>query len=249
MKPILNRVTITGADNSTSKDEMLEITREFPFVEWGILVSKAAIEDGRPRYPSAEWIGKLVSGYEHLAHPPKLSGHICGRWVRDICKGDWSDFLTRLSGLACYFYRYQLNFHAYLHKIKDKQKFMDGFDQLPLNSKEYPKQFIFQLDDVNNQILDIAQEGGLDAVPLFDKSGGCGVLPEQWPTREGYCGYAGGLSPENLQEQLELIAELANPPIWIDVETLVRTSDDQELDMERVVKFLKVAKPWMITDG
>jgi hypothetical protein len=46
---MLERVTITGADDSTSIDEMLALSRRFPFVEWGILVSKR--HEGSYRFP------------------------------------------------------------------------------------------------------------------------------------------------------------------------------------------------------
>ena len=32
---ILDRVTITGADDSVRPTDLLELSREFPFVEWG----------------------------------------------------------------------------------------------------------------------------------------------------------------------------------------------------------------------
>ena len=86
------------------------------------------------------------------------------------------------------------------------------------------------------------------AVPLFDLSGGAGILPESWPKAKGeYCGYAGGLSPENLEEQLEKIKCVVDEDqkIWIDVETHVRSSDDKQFDLDKVRKFLEISKRYV----
>jgi phosphoribosylanthranilate isomerase len=80
---------------------------------------------------------------------------------------------------------------------------------------------------------------------LFDASGGKGLLPENWlPPFSGMrCGYAGGLNPDNLQEQLVKIAKIANgQSVWADMETGVRT--DNRLDLEKVRRCLEIAKPW-----
>ena len=51
-----------------------------------------------PRYPSFTWLEKLAQTKQE--HPElRLSGHICGRWVRDICEGNWT-IQTRLKGVV-----------------------------------------------------------------------------------------------------------------------------------------------------
>ena len=40
IKPFINKVTVTGADDSTSIEEMVTIQKEYPFVEFGILLRK-----------------------------------------------------------------------------------------------------------------------------------------------------------------------------------------------------------------
>jgi len=237
MKQIIDRVTITGADASVDPTDLVALSKRFPFVEWGILLSKS--QEASPRFPSKTWLRRLheLSQTEELL----LCGHICGKWVRDICDGAWT-ILYDCKEFEDMFARFQLNFHAQVHKL-DREKFLQGFD----NERLYFRQIIFQLDDVNNDILDVARAAEIDAVALFDTSGGVGRLPESWPTaRDFYCGYAGGLSPENLNAQLLSISKVAGEgPIWIDVETRVRSEDDQILDLDKVVKFLEIAEPWV----
>src|SRR5438477_157589 len=102
----LNRVTITGADDSTSIQQMVDLSGEFPFAEWGILVSRR--QEGSYRFPSREWMERLaaVSGLH-------LSMHICGAWVRQMFVGelDWS----HLPGLLKSCQRLQINTHAERH--------------------------------------------------------------------------------------------------------------------------------------
>ena len=50
---MLTRATITGADEGVDHTALADLSDEFPFVEWGILISEKA---GRPRYPTARWV-------------------------------------------------------------------------------------------------------------------------------------------------------------------------------------------------
>jgi hypothetical protein len=242
MKKIIKTVTITGADDSIHPKELLQLSDEFPFVEWGILFSKSS--EGKNRYPSAAWQEKLREVW-HDNHALSFCGHICGRWVRDICDGFWTIYDEKKLDM---FQRFQLNFHAQVHSL-NKDNFIKGFSspRIAFSGQGTPRQFIFQLDDVNNGILDYAKEKGVNAVPLFDLSGGAGRLPEDWHRATGYSGYAGGLSPDNLTAQLELIEQVAGDgPIWIDTETRVRSENDQQFDLDKVRRFLEISKDWVI---
>lgn len=246
MRKILNRVTLTGADDSISPEELLPLAERFPFSEWGILLSKTHTGTHVPsrgtRFPSKEWLSSLQPHALQL----QLSAHICGRWVRDICEGNWS-INDDLPGILGMFKRIQLNFHSQVHLL-DREKFARGIKTL-IAKGELDHQIIFQLDDVNNDILNFALSQGINAVGLFDRSGGDGILPESWPTSKwAYCGYAGGLSPDNLEEQLRFIQQQVpdGRNIWIDVETKVRSEDDGLFDLNKCLRFLEIAEPWVI---
>jgi len=238
-RKILNRVTVTGADNSIRAEDLLPLSQRFPYVECGILLSKSQM--GNTRFPSREWLDTLAS----LALQLQLSGHICGRWVRDICEGNWTIY-DDLPVLGT-FKRLQLNFHSQVHRL-DRDRFFGAITNLMAKGHLCDKQIIFQLDDVNNELLDFALSRGINAVGLFDRSGGNGILPESWPTsRYHYVGYAGGFSPDNLEEQLQLIEkQVGERLVWIDVETKVRSKDDRFFDLEKCRRFLEVAEPWVV---
>ena len=234
---MIKRITLTGADDSTDLKFMRETSEKYPLIEWGILVSKKALEVvdfvppniGTPRFPSKAWLNRA---HDELPQTMNLSCHLCGKWVRDLCFEGDTDFVSEIPMM---FRRIQLNFHAIVHMV-DEKKFISALQQFA------GVQFIFQLDDVNNHILDIAKEAGIDAAPLFDTSGGVGRLPESWPSSVGYAGYAGGLSPENLAEQMVLINQASeNKPIWIDAETHLRSNNDQLFDEKKILAFIEQA--------
>jgi len=227
-------VTITGADDSIEPHHLINLTAEYPFVEWGILLSKSS--EGGTRFPTLEWMRVLRQLRQE--HPElRLCGHLCGRWVRDIVAGNMT-FPEERTPIADMFDRFQLNFHAYLHEI-DVQRFAAPWMR--------DNEFIFQIDGVNGHLLNQARSLGVRCNPLFDTSGGAGRLPSEWPSYiEPYCGYAGGLSPGNLDEQMALITEASGGrPIWIDVETKVRSNDDQQFDLGLVWNFLKAASKYV----
>lgn len=236
-KQILNRVTITGADDSIEPRELLQLSNEFPFVEWGILMSKSQV--GNARFPSPAWLRDL----EDISPDLNLSAHLCGRVVRKLLLGD--DELW--AGWQRWFKRAQLNFHAEATPW-DPLRFATA-----LRAEKYKHlQWIFQIDGASgNEYVNAVRDLGthIDVVELFDLSGGAGVLPWEWPKGDGqhrYRGYAGGLSPDNVVEQLAAIETVAQPPCWIDVETHVRSERDTAFDLAKVRAFLEAARPWVI---
>jgi hypothetical protein len=227
----IERVTITGADDGVDPASMLAISKKYPFtVEWGILLS--ASHEGGPRFPSYDWTRGLK-----LMPELHLSGHLCGEWVRALCRGD-NMFATERPDIADLFQRVQLNFHGEEHYFN---KFLMTNCLQAWGRDEY----IFQADGVNESIHTIMYEmkdADVPVAPLYDTSGGEGREPDDWPPAYGSpVGYAGGLHPERILTQLDKIEQAArDATIWIDVETHVRTDD--KLDLDKVRQFLDRVK-------
>lgn len=239
MRKILNKVTISGADDQVAYQDMEALSNEFPFMEWGILLSSRA--KGSPKYPSIEWMAKL----SQRKYDPnfKISGHVCGKWVKDIAEGQWT-LVRELMDFFDMFERLQFNFGPATFPLVDSEPFIKGLKNA---DRQLTRQYILQLPDTTHELVNQCVNAGLDAVPFCDCSCGVGVLPEKWKeAKHPYTGYAGGLSPDNLTENLEKIEQVCGPgPIWIDVETNVR-NDKNELDIGLVRRFLETAKPWII---
>ena len=227
----LDRVTITGADDSVKFADLESLTSRYPFVDWGILFSSNW--KGSPRFPSNEWLTGAVMDWPGTPEF-KACAHLCGKHVRDIvCRGV-NEFAEQEDQVWTGFNRIQLNFHGHFHNAHP------NFIKTLL---KYPKDYIFQCDGVNEQSCVDANSGGVMAYPLFDRSGGAGVVPVEWPNPWGdYCGYAGGLGPDNLEDQIMKIKDVVGESrIWIDMETRVRSDDNRVLDLEKVEKCLQIA--------
>ena len=241
-KKILQLVTVTGADDSINPGDLCGIAEQYPYVEFGILLSdKYSLKNGAGRFPSLMWLNHLVA----VARRSKLHlcGHICGRWTREALKGQFVDLDTVAPGLQSIFQRFQLNTHAVPH-TSDVAAVGANLVELSKRSQSC----IFQLDGVNGETLAQSLMGHSNIAGLFDLSHGAGILPKTWPPPIPgiFCGYAGGLFPHNLSEQLVKIEALVgDTPIWIDAETGVRTDDDRRFDFKRVKTFLEKAKPWV----
>lgn len=234
----LDRVTMTGADDSIDPLRLAALSEQFPFVEWGILLSQSS--RGKPRFPSLEWLAKLYGVF--LDHPHMLlSFHVCGRWVREICAGNWTPLFTNTGKILDFGKRVQLNFHSYAHLLKPA-----FVPNAITRCREQGWQVIFQCDGVNDCLVSDAYNDGLDAVPLYDKSGGAGVVPDSWPKAMAgtYSGYAGGLGPDNLHSELTAISAAAHGErFWVDMETKIRTLSGRQFDLAAVHACLDIAAP------
>lgn len=263
--------TATGADDSINPDELFQLAQKLPLSEWGILISKNQTGERSPliggtRFPSKMWMKLLrdiiLNGVDTGVHQPRLAGHLCGQWVRDLCeRGDLS-FVSEIP-LWDYFSRIQLNFHGIEHRLTN-----DGIEALRKLTWGTGKSIICQVDGVNDDLFKRMLYAGVLAYPLFDKSHGAGVLPVDWndtvfdqekeaekrkpkdrpvPSISPHIlrGYAGGLSPNNLEDQLKQIEKLVGKDeIWVDFETEARSGDDRQFDLTKVENFVKIAQLW-----
>lgn len=240
----LRYVTMTGADLSVRHlDDLFTTYTAYPFVEWGILVSQR--QTPSPRFPSLEWIRSLVIENQrrgrHVGTPQglmPLSLHLCGSYVRNLLTGGTlvhQTFGDLLSG----FQRIQLNFHGEPHRMV--------IEPCLANLRLWQdKEIILQCDGVNHQLFDILLTHDVPVSALFDCSGGAGLVPKEWPAILPHpCGYAGGLGPTTLPVELPRIAKQAqHHTIWIDMESRIRSDDDQMFQLDKVHTCLALAQPY-----
>ena len=233
----IERVTITGADDQIEPSDLMDLSNKYPFVEWGLLLS--VNQQGKPRYPSKPWLFSLIDYWADYDCSTPLSGHLCGSLCRQIGAGEWRA-KDEYPELLQWFDRFQLNFATYADSL-NPETVLRVLTRPPKCWSGV--QFIFQLHDFHHPLFLAAQAAHLNVIPMHDLSGGIGALTEKWPTAiSTLCGYAGGLTPDNLEAQLDAIAKVSeNRTIWIDVETGVRT--DNQFDLQKVSRFLKIVKP------
>lgn len=231
---MIKKVTITGADDSIRPEILVELKHEYPFVEFGILISRKNF--GSKRFPSKTWLNHLLElavSHSELC----LSAHLCGAYVRELLLGKDSAMQENID-IFPMFDRVQINTHGVKHETGDFVSILN----------KYPHEYIFQFDNINKFALIKAMDNDVKCSTLFDLSHGTGILPSEWPKpiHNLSCGYAGGLSPENLESQIIKIEQLVgDTPIWIDMETHVRSMQDQLFDLVKVVTCLDISKKYV----
>ncbi|NUO50706.1 MAG: hypothetical protein HOV80_17790 [Polyangiaceae bacterium] len=218
-------VTITGADDECPIHALADVSEQYPFVEWGALISESRI--GTPRYPSKRWLDALV------ASGLTAAGHLCGRTSRETMAGS-PEWITRFP-----FRRFQINgFNR--HAVSGR------FFRLAL--QDDAPEYIFQCRSEAD-----AREDGVLASSyrrwsvLFDASGGQGVRPARWPHFPRGCepsrvGFAGGITPANVEDVVQELLAVRRPPFWIDMESGVRSPFDDggdHFDWDKVEEVLE----------
>lgn len=221
--------TFTGVDEQTSLSALTEIAEQYPFVEWGVLYSPS--RQGEPgRYMSYEKVMDFIMNVD-----VSMALHICGKGVPNLIDGEPKVVALveairhrRRGG------RVQLNFNL------GRAKF--SVEELALCISKYPEiVFITQSNDANRRVIDGLKDCRNHTV-LFDASGGNGISPGEWPAplEKLTCGYAGGLGPDNIAEQMDMIdAVTAGEFYCVDMEGKVRDSLDR-FDLELVQECIDV---------
>lgn len=237
---MLRYVTVTGLDDGSDLIDILNISKKYPFVEWGVLASES-YAGYKPRYPHYPVFRDLAK-CKNVLPQINLSLHVCGPYLRNIIhNGNWKVFddLNNIDNINITnsFSRIQLNLSNMIDEIQES-----FFESL----KKINQEIILQLKSVegNEELIEKCKKNAWISV-IFDASGGKGKLPEVWPNPIENCGYAGGLTLENVEEQLYLIRDLVgnNNSIWIDAETGLRTYD--EFDLIKVEEFLIKSLPFV----
>ncbi len=226
----LKYVAITGADDGVRVEDLNAIAREYPHVEWALLYMPERA--GQKRFPSGQWLNDFRAHYKGM----HKAMHLCGSAFLDFAAGK-PETLTVMKG----FRRIQLNLEfGNVDGKYDPQKLIE---QIKAHSEH---EFVIQYTDKRKNLLPVLEKIPNHAL-LFDGSAGAGVLPGSWlaPISGHFCGYAGGMRPENIKDNIEKIAKAAGDyTTWIDMESGVRTDDN--FDLEKVRRALTIAAPWVM---
>lgn len=111
-------------------------------------------------------------------------------------------------------------------------------------------EFIIQRNEETKPIWEYLDTQGLPSNVsfLFDESKGTGVVAAEWPNPpiNARFGYAGGLGPKTLEDQLTKmllktnpLAESAPVEIWVDMESSLRTLLKDDTDIFDVNKAME----------
>lgn len=195
-------ITFTGIDDVTLIPGLQALAARFP-IEWGILID--ASRDGEPLFPDSTARRRL------LETGLRFSAHVCGDAAREIAQG--LDPELDLSGFA----RLQIN-HGRAGSTPEEVGHCAAF------GARHGVRAALQCQGPFPALQ------GVDW--LFDASFGTGKRAERWPSLISaipFCGYSGGLGPDNVHEELAKIG-VSGLAYWIDMESGIRTAGRFDLD-------------------
>lgn len=241
----LQTITCSGANEHTDIDELVKLMELYPEMEVGVQVSGKKAMIGTPRYT---WLSELWQAIRsNLSVISEVALHLNQDWVERFCAGDVPSEVARWLEEEFYgrFFitRVQLNFKIGREKKPDAVKLVGTI-------KRYPHQrFILSYNDANAEfITELHDKHQLQFDCLFDNSFGEGVAPTQRSTpafTDVFQGYAGGLSPENVEDELDSIARQMpkDRAIFIDAEGKLK-GEDKHFSIQKCWQFLENARHW-----
>mmetsp|Transcript_41200 Transcript_41200/g.74476 ORF Transcript_41200/g.74476 Transcript_41200/m.74476 type:complete len:257 (+) Transcript_41200:79-849(+) len=232
----LDTVGFCGVDDSVDPAELVTLSNSFPWIEWGILCQPG--HEGTPRNPTPQYVERL--GQVLKASGARVAAHMCGGDATRVMRGDVERIQQVSDILGCR--RIQVNLGTAPWEKED------GVDGLCKVVTSFPSlEFILQTTKkVEDELLPILMDPAVkprNLAVLYDPSVGTGVEPPGWPAplADVHCGYAGGLSPERIEQQLHGISNNSvlgySGTVWIDMESSLRSKldDGQDIfDLERV---------------
>ena len=239
-------ITCSDPRNYNSHDELFDLWNLDKRVEIAVQMHPGKVSPDTERY---NWIKQLVDKIYPMPlwAKPNLAIHVNCDWCDEICNGKIPRALEPLFN-ACSYY----SFSPIVGRIQLNmpQKTADNFDAQKLKSLIdcFPTQdFIIQYNTRTQNAVNELHKAGAKFQLLFDASGGRGIDAATWcaPVFPGkhMQGYSGGLSPENIQDNLNKISAVADShTIWLDAEGKLKTDD--RFDVKRAAAYIKNVLAW-----
>lgn len=236
-------VTCSGADEKTNIPNLLKLMEDYPIGEIGVQISHDKAFKGSPRF---EWIENLAQSISNSQSNINAALHVNKLWTVEFCEGFIAPELGSFLGLkkkngTPIFNRIQLNFLIGREKSPSVDKVIETM-------KLFPKQrFIFSYNIKNASFIKELYDEGVMFDNLYDFSFGEGQQPESrgpivFPDR--LQGYAGGLSPDNIYDELTKISKLVPKDAYIYIDAQRHLEDKETFNISKARKFITNALKW-----
>jgi hypothetical protein len=189
-------LTFTGVDSIESIPAMRVLSSRYP-IEWGVLFDP--LRRGEVLFPDAAVRDAVARA------GVRLSVHVCGEVAAAIVQGQSP--AVQFAGFS----RLQINHGragSTAQQIRHSRDFAAGQGM----------RAVLQCQGT------FPQDAGVDW--LFDVSFGTGAAAREWPplsSSQPFCGFSGGLGPDNVQARLASAPVAPGVRYWIDMESGVRT--------------------------
>ena len=241
----LRYITCSDPREDLAIVDVMGLLKMSTLVEIGVQASPGTMSMFKPR---KLWFDVLLFHVSTCDRPVNVALHVNYQWCDDMCVGQipfelkqWLKLRNRTNGRPT-IRRWQLN-------IGDRtEKFDSG--ALARLIREHPEQeFIFPYNETVRDKIELLRKTGAKFSLLYDSSYGYGISPEKWESpvyMDTSMGYAGGLSPENITENLDKINAVTPHDYytWIDAEGRLMKPGTREFDLERARNYVKNALAW-----
>ena len=262
----MNLRYITCSDPREFNDihDIVKLAQISPRVEIAVQAHPSKMSYGMPRN---EWFRELLQYVIQDKHNINLAIHVNREWCDEICRTgkiptelkDFFDLRYRDTNWPV-IQRWQLNIPQETAMNTKARR----LEKLFKEKENY--NFIVQYNGHTDQIVnDLFKRPSARFSVLYDASGGRGISPTKWRAPLfSYVpqGYSGGMSPENVIENLDKISHVAKRPgahydkqnnvvcelidrddIWIDAEGKLKTDD--KFDINRARQYVLNAESWL----
>ncbi|GKY92621.1 hypothetical protein MPSEU_000232200 [Mayamaea pseudoterrestris] len=238
-----------GVDDSVDPGELIDFAAQYPQAEFGVLFRPDL--EGTPRYASRNWVEQLVklvlNQQQQRGNDMKLAAHLCGSRVNQVLDAtpQGLEFLRQLEHWG--FRRIQINATA-VNGV-DTSRLAESATSLIQTVANFPNlEFILQKNDETRPLWEALLQKNNASMPknvsmLVDESKGTGLLAKTWPSppADYEIGYAGGIGSSNVQTVIQDIQSVApGRSVWIDMESSLRTVNDDGTDIFDLDKCRKV---------
>ena len=203
-----------------------------------------------PGMPRNEWFHELLEYVMMDKYKIRLAIHVNREWCDEICRNG------KIPSELQEFFELNRNNNPYQPIIKRWQL---NIPKDTVNKIQYcglkrlfdsnpEKEFILQYNDNTRDVCRMLHGMNTRFSLLYDASGGRGLSPNSWmaPVYPNvYQGYSGGMSPENVSENLDKISSVvpSGSYIWIDAEG--RLKSDDKFNTERATQYILNAENWL----
>ncbi len=245
----LRYITCSGIDKHNSIYDMFNLMQIDNRVELAVQAHTKKMSDGMPRNV---WFNQVL---DYAINNPKLyynfAVHVNTEWCKDICNGYFPYELSLLFGKynehgKPLIKRWQLNIPAEFAEKTNINKVVNNVAELIENNSD--RNFIIQYKPATIDIVRNLHRQTQNFSILFDESGGKGKSPVAWqyqPYNLLYTGYSGGLSPQNIKQNLSKIDHVApvNRYTWVDAEKNLKNDNDL-FDVQKAEQYIRAVLEW-----
>ena len=244
----LRYITCSDPREHNSIKSVIKLAK-LPRAEIAVQCHPSKMSKGMPRNI---WFEQLLRESLHASRGINLAIHINNEWSNEICtKGVIPDIILDWIKIEKS-YKTPLIKRIQLNMSQDTANNIDTNAICAMLYDFRHQEFIFQYNDKTKEAIEKLHNTGAKFSLLFDYSGGNGMSPEKWqkPVYENHpMGYSGGLSSENVIQNLNKIEQVAGDnEIWIDAEGKLKYQtlfDEKPLfDIELAKNYIKRAKLW-----